>query len=159
MRRSCSSWFRRPALCRPALARQDGQISVLTVVFAVGLLAILALVSDAGLAFAARRDLQRTADAAARAGAGALDEAVYRASDGRTAQLEPVRARATAHQALAASGYRGQASITADLATVTVTLTDAFHPPVFGAFGLADTPMGARAVARPRTGIITPEAP
>src|SRR6266542_3521776 len=72
---------------------EDGQILVLTLVMMLGLLAVLGLVADGGLVFARHRELQATADAAARAGAAQLDEAAYRASNGRTARLNPAQAK------------------------------------------------------------------
>ena len=81
------------ALPHPRLGRaarrpsEDGQVLVLTVVVALALLAILGLVADGGLVVARHRELQGVADAAARAGAAQLDEASYRASNGRTAAL------------------------------------------------------------------------
>jgi hypothetical protein len=80
------------------LLGEDGQILVLTLVVALALLAILGLVADGGLLFARHRELQAVADAAARAGAAQLDEATYRASDGRTAQLDPTQASAAARR-------------------------------------------------------------
>jgi Flp pilus assembly protein TadG len=77
-------------------ASEDGQILVLTVVVALALLAILGLVADGGLILARHRELQGIADAAARAGAAQLDEASYRASNGRTATLNPAQAQAAA---------------------------------------------------------------
>src|SRR6266540_1907771 len=91
---------------RAALQRehgQEGQILVLTVVMVLGLLAVLGLVADGGLVFARHRELQATADAAARAGAAELDEAAYRASNGRTAQFNPARARQAARGYLQAT--------------------------------------------------------
>src|SRR6266511_366264 len=94
--------------------REDGQILVLTVVMVLGLLAVLGLVADGGLVFARHRELQAMADAAARAGAAQLDEAVYRASNGRIAQLDPNRARQAARGYLQASGFAGEAEVSAD---------------------------------------------
>jgi uncharacterized membrane protein len=147
---------------RAALAdqgrREDGQILVLTVVMMLGLLAVLGLVADGGLVFARHRELQAVADAAARAGAAQLDEAVYRSSNGRTAQLDPARARQAAHGYLQASGFDGHAEVSADPGSVTVTLHQAMRPPVFGAFSGGDVQLEVRSLARPRTGIIQPQS-
>jgi uncharacterized membrane protein len=62
------------------LGAEGGQVLVLTVVMALGLLAVLGLVADGGLLVARHRELQNLADAAARAGAGQLDVAAFRAS-------------------------------------------------------------------------------
>jgi uncharacterized membrane protein len=150
----------------PRLARRHsptdqeaGQVMVLVMVLSLAFLAILGLVADGGLMFAARRDLQVTADAAARAGAAQLDEAVYRASDGHTVQLDPAQAAAAARQHLQAAGFTGQAEVSADTAAVTVVVVQPTRPPVLGTFGVGAVRMQARALARPRTGISTPEGP
>ena len=145
---------------RAALHRQhgeQGQILVLTVVMMLGLLAVLGLVADGGLVFARHRELQATADAAARAGAAQLDETLYRASNGRTAQLNPTRARQAARGYLQATGFDGHAEVSADPASVTVALTQAMRPPIFGAFNGGDVQLSVRSLARPRTGITQPQ--
>jgi uncharacterized membrane protein len=137
---------------------EEGQILVLTLVMVLGLLAVLGLVADGGLVFARHRELQAAADAAARAGAAQLDEAVYRASNGRTAQLNPAHARQAARSYLQASAFDGQAEVSADAASVTVSLTQSMRPPVFGAFRGGNVQLAVRSLARPRTGITQPQA-
>jgi uncharacterized membrane protein len=61
-------------------AGESGQVIVMVAITMVGLVAVVGLVSDGGLVFAQRRDLQNVADAAALAGAMQLDESAYRAS-------------------------------------------------------------------------------
>jgi len=150
----------------PRLARRHspagqeaGQVLVLVVVLSLAFLAILGLVVDGGLLFVARRDLQVTADAAARAGAAQLDEGTYRASDGRTVQLDPAHAAAAARRHLQAAGFAGQAEVSADVASVTVVVVQPMRPPVLGTLGVGAVRMQARSLARPRTGISTPEGP
>ena len=104
--------------------RQGGQIAVLTVVMVLALLAVLGLVADGGLVFARHRELQATADAAARAGAAQLDDAAYRASDGRIARLDPAHARAAAAQHLRAAGFTGHTEISATAGQVSVRLAE-----------------------------------
>ncbi len=139
--------------------RQAGQVLVLAVVFALGLLVLLGLVTDGGLLFAARRDLQRTADAAARTGAAQLDETVYRASGGATAQLDPTQATTAAHRYLRAAGFAGRADVSADPASVTVVVATTMRPPVLGSLGVGPVRLAARALARPRTGTLQPQGP
>jgi len=146
---------RQPA--RPG--REAGQVLVLAVVFALGLLVLLGLVTDGGLVFAARRDLQRTADAAARAGAAQLDETAYRSSGGATAQLDPQQATAAAHRYLRAAGFAGHADVSADPASVTVVVATTMRPPVLGSLGVGPVRLAARALARPRTGTLQPRGP
>jgi uncharacterized membrane protein len=139
--------------------RQGGQIAVLTVVMVLALLAVLGLVADGGLVFARHRELQATADAAARSGAAQLDQADYRASDGRVARLDPVHAKIAAARHLHAAGFTGHAEITATAGQVSVRLAESLRPPVFGGFGLGPAKLSVRAQARPRTGITLPEGP
>jgi len=58
----------------------DGQVLVMVALMMVGVVSVVGLVSDGGLVFAQRRDLQNVADAAAAAGAMQIDEAVYRST-------------------------------------------------------------------------------
>ena len=123
----------------------------------LALVVLLALVADGGVVFAGRRDLQGVADGAARAGAGALDQATYRVSNGRIARLDPSLARSAATRYLAATGFPGHASITADTSQVSVSLARELRPPLLGVFGVGAVEVNARAVARPQTGITGPE--
>ena len=68
------------AFLRRLSADESGQVIVMVAITMVGLVAVVGLVSDGGLVFAQRRDLQNVADAAALAGAMQLDESAYRAS-------------------------------------------------------------------------------
>jgi uncharacterized membrane protein len=141
------------------LLGEDGQILVLTLVVALALLAILGLVADGGLLFARHRELQAIADAAARAGAGQLDEATYRASDGRTAQLDPTQASAAARRHLRAAGFTGQATIATTTGQVTIGLAEPFRTPIFNNVGFSPIRLAVRARAEPRTGITQPQGP
>lgn len=71
---------------------ESGQVLPMVTVMALGLLAMVGLVIDAGTMFAAKRDLQATADAAARAGATVIDEDAYRSSGGRRVVLDEAAA-------------------------------------------------------------------
>lgn len=66
---------------------EDGQVIVLVAVMMLGLVAVVGLVTDGGLMFTQRRDLQNAADAAALAGAMQIDEGAYRASAGSSVVL------------------------------------------------------------------------
>jgi Flp pilus assembly protein TadG len=140
-------------------ASQDGQILVLTVVVALALLAILGLVADGGLVLARHRELQGVADAAARAGAAQLDEASYRASNGRTATLNPTQAQAAAGRYLRTVRFGGQASITATPGQVTIGLSEVVRPIIFSSVGIGPIRLAVHAVARPRTGIAQAQGP
>jgi uncharacterized membrane protein len=141
------------------LAREDGQVLVLTLVVGLGLLAILGLVADGGLLFARHRELQAMADAAARTGAGQLDEATYRASGGRTAQLDPAQARAAAARHLRTAGFTGQATITTTTGRVTIGLAEHIRTPIFNNVGFSAIRLAVRTQAEPRTGSAQPQGP
>ena len=140
-------------------ASEDGQILVLTVVVALALLAILGLVADGGLVLARHRELQGVADAAARAGAAQLDEASYRASNGRIAIINPAQAQAAAGRYLRTVRFSGQASITAAPGQVTIGLSEMVRPIIFSSVGIGPIRLAVHAVARPRTGIAQAQGP
>jgi uncharacterized membrane protein len=143
---------RSPAATRAARLRgEGGQILVLTLVVGLGLLAVLGLVADGGLLFARHRELQALADAAARAGAGQLDEATYRASGGRSAQLDPTQARVAASRHLRAAGFAGQATITATTGQVTIGLAERIRTPIFNNVGFNPIQLVVHSRAEPRT--------
>lgn len=58
----------------------EGQVLVMVALMMVGVVSVVGLVSDGGLLFAQRRDLQNVADAAAAAGAMQIDEGAYRST-------------------------------------------------------------------------------
>jgi Flp pilus assembly protein TadG len=140
-------------------ASEDGQILVLTVVVALALLATLGLVADGGLVLARHRELQGVADAAARAGAAQLDEASYRASNGRTATLNPTQAQAAAGRYLRTVRFDGQASIAALPSQVTIGLSEVVRPIIFNSVGIGPIRLAVHTVARPRTGIAQAQGP
>lgn len=110
------------------LRGDGGQAAPLVGVLLVGLVALLALVSDAGMVLSTRRDLQQLADAAARAGAGALDEDALRGSGGTVVVLDPDPARRAALSYLAETGFGGQAEVSAEPAGITVVLATDLSP-------------------------------
>ncbi len=140
-------------------AGEDGQILVLTVVVALALLAILGLDADGGLLFARHRELQALADAAARTGAAQLDEASYRASNGRTAQLNPTQAQAAAGQYLQTVRFAGRTDVVATASQVTIGLSEVVRPIIFSSVGIGPIRLAVRSVARPQTGIAQPQGP
>jgi hypothetical protein len=121
----------------------------------LGLLAVAALVVDGGVLFAARRDLQGLADGAARAGAMAVDEELLRESE--RVRLDPRAAEAEARRYLSAAGFGGVATVRADILSVSVHVSEARPTVMMGLLGVESFRLGARAVARPRTGIERPE--
>lgn len=134
---------------------ERGAVAPLVVVVMLGLLAITALVIDGGVLFAARRDLQGLADSAARAGAMALDVPVLRqAGDVR---LDPQLAEQAARDYLRSTGFQGTVEVRADTSAITVNLAEDRPTVMMGLLGIRSMRTEAHAVARPRTGIETPE--
>ena len=134
---------------------ESGAVAPLVAVMLLGLLAVAALVVDGGVLFAARRDLQGLADGAARAGAMAVDVETLRETE--KVRLTPVDAEAAANEYIRAAGYSGTSSVSADILSVTVYLSDARPTVMMGLLGVDSVQVKARGVARPRTGIESPE--
>ena len=140
-------------------SRERGSATAELLVVAIALLAILGLVADGGLMLARHRELQGVADAAARAGAAQLDEASYRASNGRTATLNPAPAQAAAGRYLRTVRFSGQAKLAAAANQVTIELSEVVRPIVVGSVGIGPIRLAVHAVARPRTGIAQAQGP
>lgn len=134
---------------------ETGAVAPLVAVMLLGLLAMAALVVDGGVLFAARRDLQGLADGAARAGAMAVDVEALRETE--KVRLAAADAEAAAYEYLRAVGYRGTSSVSADILSVTVHLSDARPTLMMGLLGVGSVQVEARGVAGPRTGIESPE--
>jgi Flp pilus assembly protein TadG len=84
------------------LGEERGQVMVFAAILMTGLVSVVGLVTDGGIVFSQRRDLQNAADAAALAGAMQIDEDAYRAS-GRVV-LDERAAREAATQYLEDEG-------------------------------------------------------
>jgi uncharacterized membrane protein len=136
---------------------EGGQILVLTVVVALGLLATLGLVADGGLLVARHRELQNLTDAAARAGAGQLDAATFRSSGGQLVLLDPAQAQAAARRQLRAAGFTGQIRVAATTTQVTVVVEEAIRTPILASILPGQVRLTVRAVARPQLG--SPQGP
>ena len=121
--------LRRPALQRLGLGRlrgrlgkpEEGMVTAFVVVFMLALLVMAGLVLDGGLALAAKVQAIDDAQAAARAGAQAIDVPLYRSTGEIT--LDPAQASSDAEGFLARAGRTGTVSVTGDQVTVTVTIT------------------------------------
>lgn len=135
------------------LRDESGQVLPMVTVMALGLLAMVGLVVDAGMLFAAKRDLQATADSAARAGAAVIDEDVYRSSGGRRTLLdEPAAEEAAARQL----GDVDVMDLYASNETVFVRVSRTQPLLLLGLIGVGPLHVEARSTARPRTGILAP---
>ena len=100
---------------------ESGLVTAFVVIFTLALLLMAGLVVDGGLALAAKVQAIDDAQAAARAGAQAIDIPTYRATGQIT--LDPAQATADAQHYLAAAGHTGTVSVNGEQVTVTVTIS------------------------------------
>lgn len=137
----------------PGKETESGQASILIVGALLLTLAFVGLGVDGARLFTARRDLQGVADAAALAGASAIDEDVYRASAGVEVRLDPAGARSSVDGVLRASGLpagtRVDVSVGAD--RVEVRISRRVDMVLLGIIGTNVESIGATAAASPRT--------
>ena len=96
-------------------------VTAFVVIFTLALLAMAGLVLDGGLALAAKVHAIDGAQAAARAGAQAIDIPLYRQSGQIT--LDPAQAIVDAQGFLAAAGEHGRVTVAGETVSVTVTIT------------------------------------
>ena len=115
--------------------------------------AIVGLAIDGGLVFKEQRQLQDTADAAARVGAMQLDQQVYRQSNGATVALDPSQARQVAAQYVAAQAPGVTGQVAADTRQVVVALHEQVPTGFLRIVGIDNVPIKAVAPARLRSGI------
>lgn len=116
------------------------------------LLALAGLVLDGGLALATKAQAAGAAEAAARAGAQAIDLATYR-SDNRL-QLEPAEAAQKAQAHLSAAGVDGKVSVSGN--TVTVVVTASQRTQLLDLVGISSIEVQATGHASPHRGVTTP---
>jgi hypothetical protein len=129
-----------------------GQITPWTLFGVVVVIVLASLVYDVGMTMADQVRLYDRAQAAARAGAAAIDLDTYRATG--TVQLAPDTAVQAAQRFLARTGTSGTVTATAQQVTVTVTTT---HPTLLvSIIGVARIPISATATATAVTGINQP---
>jgi hypothetical protein len=134
---------------RRRLRGDDGQVTAFVVVMAGALVLLIGLVLDGGLTLAARERAFGEAQEAARAGAQAVNLAVYR-QDGDLS-LSPAQAGADARAYLAGIGATGTVTATAGQVTVTVTAVQPMQ--ILSAAGLDSVTVRATASAVPVRGI------
>lgn len=109
---------------RPGRARGDheeGQVTLLVLGLAVALFALAGLVVDGGRELAAEQHAYSLAEAAARAGAGALSPAgLHRGA----LVVDPARATAAAQGLLRSAGHLGEVTVAGATVTVTVAWSE-----------------------------------
>jgi hypothetical protein len=101
--------------------REAGMVTAFVVIFTAALILMAGLVLDGGLALSAKVQAIDDAQAAARAGAQAIDIPTYRATGQIT--LDPTQATADAQHYLAAAGHTGTVQVNGEQVIVTVTIT------------------------------------
>ncbi|MDA8274618.1 MAG: hypothetical protein M0029_04455 [Actinomycetota bacterium] len=106
---------------RRRLGEEKGMVTAFVVIFTLALLAMAGLVLDGGLALTAKVHAIDDAQAAARAGAQAIDIPLYRSTG--TITLDPAQAVADAQGFLAAADEHGTVTVAGETVAVTVTIT------------------------------------
>lgn len=132
---------------------ERGQVTAFVVTMTAALLLMAGLVLDGGETLAAQRQAINEAEAAARAGAQAIDLPTYRA--GGPFQLNPAQARADALAYLAATGHPGDVTITANQINVVVHITVPMR--ILGLAGLGSRTVTGRGTAQAEHGVQAPE--
>lgn len=115
------------------------------------LLALAGLVLDGGLALATKVQAAGAAEAAARAGAQAIDLATYR-SDNRL-QLEPAEAAQKARAHLSATGVDGTVTVSGN--TVSVVVNASQRTQLLNLVGISSIEVQATGHASPHRGVTT----
>jgi Flp pilus assembly protein TadG len=132
---------------------ESGQVTAFVVVMMMALLLMAGLVIDGGMTLAAKRRAINEAEAAARAGAQAIDVAAYRATG--EASLEPNRARQLAMSYIEATGDVGTVQVVDN--EVRVEVTHSRPTSILGIAGLNETTVTGIGVAEPVRGVEVPE--
>lgn len=124
-------------------------VTATVVIFTFALIAVVGLVFDGGNLLTAKRRAINEADAAARAGAQAVDLDSLRRSG--MVQVDPVAAEERALEYLARAGHDG--AVWVEGATVRVEVSFTERPSILGAFGLGPLTIKGEAQARAVRGI------
>jgi Flp pilus assembly protein TadG len=111
----------KPRRLRARRGGEDGTVTAFVVVFTAALILMAGLVLDGGLTLAAKVQAINDAQAAARAGAQAIDLSTFRTTGQIT--LDPAEATTDADNYLAAAGHTGTVAVDGDQVTVTVSIT------------------------------------
>jgi uncharacterized membrane protein len=133
---------------------ERGQASVLLVGIVLLGLAFAGLAVDGTRLFTARRDLHNIADSAALAGASAIDEGQFRATDGVEVLLDPVAAHLAVDAVLRESNLPAatQVEVEVDTTRIEVRLARPVDLTFLAILGAPDQVIGAHATASPNTG-------
>lgn len=133
--------------------RSDQGSATLWMVFGtVIIFAVCGLVFDGGTLISSTRGAINDAEAAARAGAQAIDTTTVLA--GGSAQLDPSAAVERAEEFLTKNGWTGSATATTTTVSVTISRTESMT--FLQTLGLGDRTITGTATARPQTGFAGP---
>ncbi|MDX8148413.1 hypothetical protein SK854_40300 [Lentzea sp. BCCO 10_0061] len=119
------------------------------VALTTSLLALAGLVLDGGLALATKVQAAGVAEAAARAGAQAIDLSAYRLDNRLTLAPDQAASRAEAH--LSAAGVDGKVTVSGN--TVTVVVTTYQRTQLLGLVGISSISVQAIGHASPHRGV------
>jgi Flp pilus assembly protein TadG len=128
---------------------EAGQAGIVLLMAILALLAVAGLAIDGGELVTAKIGLQADADAAARTGAGAVDQAAFLTGQG--AVLDPAAAEASARAALATTCSDCTVSVSATRDGVTVTLRRRQPTFLLGVVGLRSVDVAASSRSSPVT--------
>ena len=134
---------------------ERGTVTAFVAVMTLTLLVVAGLVIDGGYTLAARRRAFNEANAAARAGAQAIDENALRSNG--TVQLRPEDARLIAEQHLRSSGMTGTAAVIGT--TVTVHAVTIQRMAILGIVGIGPLTVAADGAARVVQGVQSGDTP
>lgn len=126
-----------------------GSVSAYLLILIVGLILLAGLGLDGGLALAAKVRATGQAEAAARAGAQALDVATYRATG--QLRLDPALARRLTYHYLTTAGATGTVEVTED--TVTVHVSETYRTQLLSLAGIDTIAAHGVGSAHPQLGI------
>ena len=140
------------AVVRRQSREEGGQVIVLVAILMAGIVAVVGLVTDGGMVFTQRRDLQNVADAAVLAGAMQINEDAYRASGGATVVLDEQVAYQAAVEYLEAEGDLSY-SVLVRLARVEVSVSREASTGFLRVVGINSVGITAKATAEPRHGV------
>ena len=127
---------------------EDGQILVFVVGLALVVFAVAGLAVDGTKAFIYKASLQNAADAAATAGAAAIDRDAYYASGGTIVVLDSENAQSEAMMSLHARGMHIRPSATFSSRNVTITIEGATATTFLRLVGITHIPVQVVASAR-----------
>ncbi len=133
---------------------ENGMVTAFVVLITLTLVLFIGLVLDGGYTLAARREAIDEADGASRAAAQAIDPLTRTAP---AAVLDAAQAQAAVDTFLRPTGHTGQASMSGDTVTVTVSFPQRLY--MLGAGGLFSVTVRGRGTARAVRGVETGGGP